>query len=51
MYSALYRRLPGGKVAKLLQVAALTSALLALLFFAIFPLVDSYFPEDPSING
>jgi hypothetical protein len=51
MYSALYRRLPGGKVAKFLQVAALAAAFVALLFFVIFPLVDSYIPEDPSING
>jgi hypothetical protein len=51
MYSALYRRLPGGKVAKLLQLAALTAALLAFLFFVAFPIVDSYIPEDPSING
>jgi hypothetical protein len=51
MYSLLYNKLPGGKLAKLLQVFVLMAAFVALLFFVIFPLVDTYLPEDPSLNG
>jgi hypothetical protein len=51
MYSLLYRILPGGKVTKVLLLIALAAAVLALLFFLVFPIVDSLIPEDPSING
>lgn len=51
MYSALFRRLPGGNVAKVIQVIALVAGLVSFLFFVAFPLVDSYIPEGPSING
>jgi hypothetical protein len=51
MYSLLYRNLPGGKVTKVFLLIALAVAALALLFFLVFPFVDSLMPEDPSING
>jgi hypothetical protein len=51
MYSAIYRKLLGGKFAKFIQVAVLMIAFVSLLFFVVFPLVDTYLPEDPSING
>jgi len=51
MYSALYRKLRGGKFLKTLQMIGFALAFVALLFFVIFPLVEPLFTEDPSING
>lgn len=51
MYSYLYSKLYGGKVAKVLQLIGLGLAVVALLFFVIFPAVESLITEDPSING
>lgn len=51
MYSLLYRALPGGKLAKLLQLTVLALAVVALLIFLVFPWLDSIVPEGPSING
>lgn len=51
MYSLLYNKLPGGKIVKLLQVLVLLAGFISLLFFVIFPLVDTYLPEDPALNG
>lgn len=51
MFSLLYNKLPGGKVAKWAQLAVILVAVVALLFFVIFPAVDTLIPEDPSING
>lgn len=51
MYSLLYSKLRGGKIAKFLQLLILTSAFIAFLFFLAFPALDTLIPEDPSING
>lgn len=50
MYSLLYRSLPGGKLAKWLQLIVLALAVVAILLFLVFPWLDSVVPEDPSIN-
>lgn len=51
MYSLLYSKLRGGKLAKFLQLLLLGSAFIAFLFFVAFPSIDSWIPEDPSIDG
>jgi hypothetical protein len=51
MYSLLYRKLPGGKVAKALQLLLLSAAVLAILMLWVFPFADSLIPQDPSIDG
>lgn len=51
MYSLLYRKLPGGKLAKAIQLMAIGLILLAFLFFLAFPLFESLFSQDPSIDG
>ncbi len=50
MYSALYRKLPGGPVIKTLCLVAIFSAVVSVLFFVVFPLVETVFAEDPSLN-
>lgn len=51
MFSLLYNKLPGGKVAKWAQIALIFLTVIAILFFVVFPAVDTLIPEDPSING
>ncbi|MEN9992633.1 MAG: hypothetical protein RLY83_203 [Actinomycetota bacterium] len=51
MFSLLYKKLPGGKVAKMAQMVTIILAFVAVLFFVVFPAVDPLIPEDPSING
>lgn len=51
MYSLLYSKLRGGKVAKFLQLLMLVTAFIAFLFFVAFPAINTLIPEDPSING
>lgn len=54
MYGWLWRRLPGGTSAKVLQSAVLGLAVLALLFLVIFPWASQHVPflrvtvEDPA---
>lgn len=50
MYELLYRLLPGGRVAKVIQLILLAGIVLALLIFVIFPMVDSLIPQEPAIN-
>jgi hypothetical protein len=51
MYSALYRKLPGGRVIKTLCLVALVSAAVSFLFFVVFPFVETFVAEDPSIDA
>lgn len=51
MYSALYRKLPGGPVIKSLCLLAIFSAVVSALFFVVFPLVETLIAEDPSLNA
>ena len=50
MYSVLYRKLPGGPVIKALCLLAIFSAVVSVLFFVVFPLVETFVAEDPSLN-
>jgi hypothetical protein len=51
MYSLLYSKLPGGRLAKGLQLLGLAAVVITFLFFVAFPLFDSLFIQDPSIDG
>ncbi len=51
MYSALFRLLPGNFVLKVLQVVVLLAFVVSVLFFIVFPFVETLFPEEPSVNG
>jgi hypothetical protein len=50
MYSALYRKLPGGWVIKSLILFVLLIAVVLALFFVVFPFVETLIAEDPSID-
>ena len=51
MYQLLYRKLPGGKFAKFLQMTVLLAVVVATLFFVVFPFVDSILQQEPAVNG
>ncbi len=52
MYGWLWRHLPGPWSARLGQLAVLLVAVLALLFYVIFPAVDPHLPfNDVTVNG
>jgi len=51
MYSALYRNLPGGPVLKSLCLVAILAAVVAALFFWVFPTVETILAEDPSVDA
>jgi hypothetical protein len=42
--------LPGGRLAKALQMTFLLAGFVSLLFFLVFPVVDSLIPEDPALD-
>jgi hypothetical protein len=44
MYARLWRRLPGGRGMKALWALVLLAAVLALLFFVVFPAVEAALP-------
>lgn len=51
MYAAIFRLLPGGRLAKAIQFALIVLGFVALLFFGVFPFIETLIPEDPSLNG
>ena len=46
MYAALWRRLPGNRLAKAAQSLLLFALVVALLFLVIFPWANQYLPFD-----
>ncbi|MDQ1681978.1 MAG: hypothetical protein QOG52_2545 [Frankiaceae bacterium] len=44
MYGWIWRQLPGGRGAKVLGCVLLLAAVLALLFFVVFPFVEPRLP-------
>ncbi len=51
MYAALWRRLPGTRLAKTLQALVLLAVVVAVLFFWVFPAVAPHLPfEDVTIE-
>lgn len=51
MYRSLYKALRGSTFLRVLQLVGLATALIAILFFIVFPYIDATFAEDPNING
>jgi hypothetical protein len=50
IYSWIWRKLPGGRVLKVLQVAALFCFVVTLLFLVVFPAIDVIFIEPPVVG-
>lgn len=50
MYLWLWRKLPGGKLLKLIQLLALIAVLVAVLFTQVFPYLDAIFTVDPTLG-
>jgi hypothetical protein len=52
MYAALWRRLPGGRLAKSLSAFALFAVTVVILFGWVFPAVAPLLPfEDVTVQG
>ena len=51
MYGWLWRRLPGGPVARLVQVVFLAVVIGVLLWFFVYPWASLHLPVDPSGLG
>jgi hypothetical protein len=52
MYAALWRRLPGGRLAKSLSALVLFAAIVVILFGWVFPAVAPLLPfEDVTVQG
>ena len=51
MYAALWRRLPGGRLLRSLQLLVLAAAVVAVLFVWVFPTAAPHLPfEDVTID-
>jgi hypothetical protein len=51
MYAALWRLLPGGRLAKTLQAVVLAAVVVAVLFLWVFPAVAPHLPfEDVTVE-
>lgn len=50
MYSWIWSKLPGGKVAKSVTSAVLISAIMAVLFIWGFPALDLWFAQNPVVS-
>jgi hypothetical protein len=51
VYGWLWRRLPGGPVARFVQLALLVVAVSLLLWFVVYPWASVHLPVDPSGLG
>ena len=51
MYVWIWRHLPGPTALRLLEVLVLFLAVVALLFFVIFPWLEPYLPFDRVTTG
>ncbi len=51
MYTWIWRHLPGPLAVKLLETLVLLLAVVALLFFVIFPWLEPYLPFDHVTTG
>lgn len=49
MYAAIWRKLPGGKVAKVGQAIILIALLLAAMHFFAFPTLASWLTQEDSV--
>lgn len=51
MYTFIWRHLPGPVAVKMLEALILFLAIVALLFFVIFPWIEPYLPFDRVTTG
>lgn len=51
MYSWIWKKLPGNKLAKFLQATALLVIAAAVLWLFVFPYVQYLLTVDPSVNS
>lgn len=51
MYGMVWRRLPGPLAVRIVTAALLLLAVLALLWFVVFPFVDSRYTYSPGTIG
>jgi len=51
MYAALYRKMPGGPLLKTLCLMGIFVLVVAILFSFVFPGVETFLAEDPSVDG
>ncbi len=51
IYPWIWKKLPGPKLVKVVEAALLIIGVLFLLWFVVFPNVDSYFSGDPSLGN
>jgi len=51
MYTWIWRHLPGSVAGKLLGTVILFLAIVALLFFVVFPWLEPYLPFDHVTTG
>jgi len=49
-YLWIWKKLPGSKFVKIIEAALLIGVVLYILWFLIFPNIDSYFSGDPSLG-
>jgi len=49
-YLWIWEKLPGSKFVKVIEATLLIGVVLFILWFIIFPNVDSYFSGDPSLG-
>ena len=50
IYSWIWSKLRGGRVLKVVQVAALCCLVLTILFLVVFPEIDALFIEPPVVE-
>lgn len=50
IYPWIWKKLPGPKPVKIIEATVLIVGVLFLLWFVVFPNVDSYFSGDPSLG-
>ena len=50
IYSWIWKKLPGPKWLKIIEAAILIIGALAILWFFVFPNVQSYFSGDPAFT-
>lgn len=50
MYGWIWRKLPGGRLAKYLQLILLITAVVMVLFVFVFPNLENVLTENPTLG-
>ena len=51
IYSWIWKKLPGGKLSKLLFATAALFALISFLFGSVYPALDQWFVQNPTVGS